>query len=42
MTGSTLNVDSTTLSKAGVAQFGVVEFDPSGDLNATELWYRSR
>jgi hypothetical protein len=35
MTGSTLNVDSTTIQKAGATQFGVVEFDPSGDLNAT-------
>jgi Repeat of unknown function (DUF5907) len=35
MTGSTLNVDSSTLNKAGETQFGVVEFDPSGDLIAT-------
>jgi hypothetical protein len=35
MTGSTLSVDPATISKAGATQFGVVEFDPSGDLNAT-------
>jgi hypothetical protein len=33
--GPTLSVNSSSLSKAGAAQFGVVEFDPSGDLNAT-------
>ncbi|ADO00411.1 tail fiber protein [Wiseana iridescent virus] len=35
MTSSTLSVDSTTLNKAGASQFGVVEFDPTGDLAAT-------
>jgi hypothetical protein len=35
--GPTLSVNTTTLNKAGAAQFGVVEFDPSGDLNATSL-----
>ncbi|CCV02148.1 hypothetical protein IIV25_130L [Invertebrate iridovirus 25] len=35
MTGSTISVDQTTFNKAGNTQFGVVEFDPSGDLNAT-------
>ncbi|CCV02025.1 hypothetical protein IIV25_007L [Invertebrate iridovirus 25] len=35
MTSSTLSVDSTTIQKAGATQFGVVEFDPSGDLAAT-------
>ncbi|CCV01800.1 hypothetical protein IIV22_123L [Invertebrate iridescent virus 22] len=35
MSGTTLSVDQTTLQKAGATQFGVVEFDPSGDLNAT-------
>ncbi|CCV02192.1 hypothetical protein IIV25_174L [Invertebrate iridovirus 25] len=35
ITGSTLSVDATTLNKAGATQFGVVEFDPSGDLTPT-------
>ncbi|CCV02340.1 hypothetical protein IIV30_145R [Invertebrate iridescent virus 30] len=35
MSGTTLSVDQTTFQKAGATQFGVVEFDPSGDLNAT-------
>ncbi|AHL67577.1 hypothetical protein DH26_gp084 [Chloriridovirus anopheles1] len=35
MSGSTLGVDQTTLNKAGNAQFGVVEFDTSGDLTET-------
>ncbi|ADO00469.1 tail fiber protein [Wiseana iridescent virus] len=35
MTSSTLSVDSTTIQKAGATQFGVVEFDPTGDLAAT-------
>jgi hypothetical protein len=30
--GPTLSVDATMLGKAGNTQFGVVEFDPSGDL----------
>jgi hypothetical protein len=33
--GPTLSVNPTTLQKAGTSQFGVVEFDPTGDLNAT-------
>jgi hypothetical protein len=34
--GPTLSVNSTTLSKAGVSQFGVVQFDPAlGDLDPT-------
>jgi hypothetical protein len=37
MTGTTLNVDTTTIPKAGDAQFGVVEFDSSGDLTQTSL-----
>jgi hypothetical protein len=35
MSGTTLSVDSTTLNKAGNAQFGVVQFDPTGDLTQT-------
>ncbi|CCV01987.1 hypothetical protein IIV22A_143R [Invertebrate iridescent virus 22] len=35
MSGTTLSVDQTTFQKAGTTQFGVVEFDPSGDLSAT-------
>ncbi|CCV02202.1 hypothetical protein IIV30_007L [Invertebrate iridescent virus 30] len=35
MSGTTLSVNATTLQKAGTTQFGVVEFDPSGDLNAS-------
>ncbi|CCV01852.1 hypothetical protein IIV22A_008L [Invertebrate iridescent virus 22] len=35
MSGTTLSVNATTLQKAGTTQFGVVEFDPSGDLSAT-------
>ena len=35
MTDTTLNVDTTTIPKAGDAQFGVVEFDSSGDLTQT-------
>ena len=35
MAGTTLNVDTTTIPKAGNAQFGVVEFDSSGDLTQT-------
>jgi arginase family enzyme len=35
--GPTLTVNSSGLSKAGAAQFGVVEFDASGDLNATAI-----
>ena len=37
MTGTTLNMDTTTIPKAGTAQFGVVEFDSSGDLTQTSL-----
>jgi hypothetical protein len=33
--GPTLSVNVATIQKAGATQFGVVEFDPSGDLNAT-------
>ena len=35
MAGTTLNVDTTTIPKAGNAQFGVVEFDVAGDLTQT-------
>jgi hypothetical protein len=35
MVGTTLSVDTTTTPKAGNAQFGVVEFDSSGDLTQT-------
>ncbi|ADO00457.1 hypothetical protein WIV_gp113 [Wiseana iridescent virus] len=35
MTSSTLNIDQTTLNKAGATQFGMIEFDPSGDLDST-------
>ncbi|CCV01972.1 hypothetical protein IIV22A_128L [Invertebrate iridescent virus 22] len=35
VSGSTLAMDTSTMSKAGNAQFGVVEFDPSGDLVQT-------
>ncbi|CCV01684.1 hypothetical protein IIV22_007L [Invertebrate iridescent virus 22] len=35
MSGTTLSVNATTLQKAGTTQFGVVEFDPSGDLSST-------
>jgi hypothetical protein len=35
MPASTLSVDITTLQKAGNLQFGVVEFDPTGDLTQT-------
>ena len=34
--GPTLSIDSSTLNKAGAAQFGVVQFDPAlGDLDPT-------
>jgi Repeat of unknown function (DUF5907) len=35
LTGTTLTADSTTLPKAGNTQFGVISFDPSGDLTQT-------
>jgi hypothetical protein len=35
MPAGVLNLDPATIQKAGATQFGVVEFDPSGDLNAT-------
>ncbi|CCV02323.1 hypothetical protein IIV30_128L [Invertebrate iridescent virus 30] len=35
VSGSTLAMDTSTMSKAGNAQFGVVEFDSSGDLVQT-------
>jgi len=35
MPASTLQIDMTAVQKAGSAQFGVVEFDSSGDLDAT-------
>jgi hypothetical protein len=35
MTGTTLSVDPATLNKAGNTQFGVIEFDPTGDLVQT-------
>jgi hypothetical protein len=36
--GPTLSVNSTTLNKAGVSQFGVVQFDPVlGDLDPTSV-----
>jgi hypothetical protein len=35
MAGTVLSVDTTTVPKAGNAQFGVVEFDSSGDLVET-------
>ena len=37
MTGTTLNVDGSTLPKADNTTFGVVEFDPSGDLTQTAV-----
>jgi hypothetical protein len=33
----TLSVDQTVFNKAGASQFGVVEFDVSGDLNSTAI-----
>jgi hypothetical protein len=35
--GPTLSVNQASLNKAGNAQFGVVEFDPTGDLTETAL-----
>jgi Repeat of unknown function (DUF5907) len=35
MPAGTLTIDTTTIQKAGNLQFGVVEFDPSGDLIET-------
>ncbi|AHL67599.1 YapH protein [Chloriridovirus anopheles1] len=35
MSGTTLSVDASTMSKAGNAQFGIVQFDPTGDLTQT-------
>jgi hypothetical protein len=37
MAGSTLNVDTAIIPKADNAQFGLVQFDPIGDLTETAL-----